>query len=269
MQRVTCIAEIGINHFGDMQLAKEMIDLSKESGADIAKFQIYRPEEILGVDSPYFKEAKKAELSKEQHTELKEYCDSKEIEWCASVFHPDLVSFTENLGIKRYKIASRSVKHLELLQSINETKKPVIMSVGNCIDSDIIKAINTLRDCNDITILYCICNYPTNIRVISLDDMDWLRARYVPSSKRIGPTSGNPGTSSSFARARGVGFSSHCPKIAPSIAAVARRACTIEHHVVKYKTMKGCDVSSSLTFKEFGRLVKYIREIEQIHTFYD
>ena len=244
MERVICIAEIGLNWFGDIKLAKEMISLSKDCGADIVKFQLYRPKEILGINSPYLKDAERGVPTEAQARELKEYADLIEIEWCASVFHPGLVDLTEELGVKRYKIASRSVKDLVLLKRINETKKPVIMSVGMSDDTEISRAMGALRDVDDISLLYCVCLYPTNVGAINLDKLDKIRTRYQTR----------------------VGFSSHCPKIAPTLAAVARGATVIEHHVCMHRISRlGCDIPSSLNFKEFKKLIGYIRDMEQLN----
>jgi len=248
IHRTTVIGEIGINWFGDTDLAKEMIDFCKESEADIAKFQFYRPEELLGKDSPYLLDASRGALTKETVLEFKNYCDSKEIEFGLSVFHPDLVDFTEEMNLKRYKIGSRCFTDRALLERVNETRKPVIASMGSASERNIYKSLDYLRDCPNITLLSCVCNYPTRIDSINLAQLDMARNIL----KNVG-------------RKESVGFSSHCPKISPSLAAVARGASVIENHIVKYKSMKGCDVSSSLNFDEFKKMVKMIREVEQIN----
>lgn len=240
MNKVFCIAEIGLNHQGNLDLAKEMISLAKECNADMAKFQFYRPDEVLGISHPAIAEARRCQFTKDQHRELKQYCDTVGIEWGLSIFHPDLVDFTESLGIKRYKIASRAVANKQLLEEINNTKKPVIMSTGLSNTAEICSACEILKDCK-IALMYCICQYPVELRFIDLSAMSRL---------------------SSFVR--NVGLSSHCPLISPTLAAVGKGAVITENHVVKDKNQVGCDVSSSITFSEFMQMVGYIREMEKM-----
>lgn len=247
MSKITVIGEIGINWMGDVALAKEMIDSCKDAGADIAKFQLFRPKELLGQDSPYLAEAERGVPTKDQISEFKDYCDAVSIEFGLSVFHADLVDFTEDLGLRRYKIGSRAFLDTELLERVNKTKKPIIASTGTATEENIYRCLDILRDCPDITLMYCVPNYPTSLSSINLAQLDMVRS-ILTHVERQGQ----------------VGFSSHCPKLTPTIAAAARGATVIEHHIVKYKSMKGCDVSSSLNFVEFKRMVEYIREMEKI-----
>lgn len=235
---VKVIAEIGINHQGNLELAKRMIEESHRWGADIAKFQMYDPEKVLGRDSPHLAEAKQAQFDKKQHLDLKKYCDKIGIEYGCSVFHPEDVKFFEDIGLARYKIASRSAKDLPLLESVAETEKPVLMSCGMASPSDIINAKNILSS-SDLSLLYCVCNYPTDLKDLNLGRMVLLGGHM-----------------------KDVGFSSHCPSIAPTLTAVAYGATVVENHVVFDRTQKGCDVASSLTFRQFGQMVPLIREME-------
>lgn len=240
-QRTFLIAEIGINHGGDMNTAKRMISLAKEAGADMAKFQLYRPLLVLGKNSPYLAEAQKAQFSKTQHQELKDYCDQVGIEYGVTLFHTDHVLWAEKIGIKRYKIASRSITDTSLLNAINKTRKPVIISTGMAIDRDVKKALKWLDECSSHAILYCVSQYPTPIEKMSLTGAQFYEHYRLRT-----------------------GISSHCPNIAPSIAVVSRGASIVEHHVCFSRNDCGCDVPASLTFDEFAQMAKIIRDIEKM-----
>lgn len=241
MSKVTVISEIGINHKGQMDLARLLITISKAAGADIAKFQWYRPEEIFGKDSPHFAEAKKCQFSENQHIELKETCEKAGIEWCVSIFHDDQVPFCEEQGMKRYKIASRAALNDKLLMAVATTGKPVILSTGLCNAERLGAILSIFGQDYPLTLLYCVCDYPTKPEKINFDKMTLLR-NYVST----------------------VGFSSHCPMIAPTLAAVAKGAKVTENHLVISKSQEGCDVSSSLDIESLSRMIGLIRELEMV-----
>ena len=136
----------------------------------------------------------------------------------------------------------------ELIRAINETHKPVIASTGTAEPGDIFTTVGCLRDCPDLTLMYCVPIYPTLCSSIDLAQLDMVR--------NILTSSGRP---------RNIGFSSHCPKITPTLAAIARGATTIENHIIKYRSMKSCDSSSSLNFEDYKKLVKLVREMETIN----
>jgi N,N'-diacetyllegionaminate synthase len=240
-QRAFLIAEIGINHGGSLGAAKRMVQLAKDAGADMAKFQLYRPAVILGKSSPYFAEASNAQLKKADHVELKAFCESIGIEYGVSLFHVDHILWAEQIGLKRYKVASRSITDMGLLNAINKTKKPVIISTGMAIARDVKKALQWTDECASQTLLYCVSAYPTLLKNMSLSGAQFYE-QFVPR----------------------VGISSHCPNIAPAIAAVARGASVVEHHVCFSRNDAGCDVPSSLTFEEFHQMSTIIRDLEKM-----
>lgn len=248
-QPVTIIAEAGINWFGNMSLAHEMIVFSRAAKADIIKFQLYRPEELLGKDSPYLAEAIAGVPTEDQARQFKQWADEEGIEICFSVFHSDIIKFTEELGVKRYKIGSKSIEDLKLFKAINRTKKPVFISVPveRVGLERIYQAIRTLRDCPDITLMYCVPNYPTSVSSVCLGYVDFLH---------------NVGQK--FSRVKRAGFSSHCPDNLPTLISVVKGAKVVENHIVKDRSFKGCDVSSSLTFNEFEEMTKKIRIVEEM-----
>lgn len=231
------IAEIGINHQGNVQRAKAMAASALECGADIAKFQLYRPALILGYKHPAFKEASQAQLTKKEHVELKAFCDEIGIEYCVSLFHFNDVDFTEKLGVKRYKVAARSTRDYNLLSSINKTKKPVIGSFNTFDKRRIEKFLDALEDCH-VTLCYATDSYPTPIYDVAMGIMESFRAFKVP-----------------------VGFSSHCPLLAPSLMAAAKGAAVLENHVCETRTQEGVDISSSLEFTEYRHMVSLIRSM--------
>lgn len=238
-RRVFVIAEIGINHGGDLMRAIEMVLKAKTAGADMAKFQTYDPNQLLGPQSPFFREACRAQLPLDEHAHLKQVCERNGIEWGISLFHAQDVGWTERLGMKRYKVASRAALDKNLLREINRTEKPVILSTGLLETPRAIgEAMEQLRDC-ELSLLYCRCNYPTRPEDVDLTAMQALGQH-----------------------ARRIGFSSHCPSPYPTLAAVAKGALVTENHVTLSRARPGCDMSSSLEFEEFGEMVKAIRLME-------
>jgi len=234
------VAEIGINHGGDESVARDMILAAKSSGADVAKFQWYRPLEVLGHDSPYLAEATKCQFSEETHARLKAFCDEIGIEWCCSIFHLDQVDIMERLGMRRYKIASRSARNMPLLYEVARLRKPILLSTGMLELAEIPRILDILAGC-DVTLMHCISKYPTRPNEARVERVRVLRDRY-----------GVP-----------VGFSSHCPNPAPTVMAVsAYGACATENHVVFSREQPGCDVSSSITFDELASMAGQIRHIK-------
>lgn len=236
---VKVIAEIGISHEGNILIAKEMIRKVADAGADIAKFQSYRPLEILGHDSPHLKEAVKAQFSAGALVDLAYQCEDVGIEFGLSIFHADQVDFCENtLRLTRYKVASRAARDTELLKAIGETGKPVIMSCGLIHPDDIKRNLELLWR-NDVTLLYCVCKYPAAIFDFNLSECSLL-----------GQIFGRP-----------YGLSSHCPLAAPTLAAVARGASVVENHV-KPLSYIGCDEESSMGLTDYREMVEVIRHME-------
>lgn len=234
------IAELGINHGGDMHVAKKMIRQAADSGASIAKFQMYDPIKILGPESLYLAEASKAQFTKDQHRELKGYCDVIGIEYCCSVFHPRDVPFFEEIGMKRYKIASRSTLDIPLIRAINATGKPIIVSNG--LDKALHEIREEIEPRSKLSILRCIAKYPTSVTELMNDLFDYENglglAIKIPSKW---------------------GLSSHCSSIVPSLTCIAAGASIIEHHVRFDWQKEGCDMNSSITFQQFKEMVDIAR----------
>lgn len=240
---ITIIAEIGINHNGDMNLAAEMIRAAKLCRADVAKFQIYIPERILDSETPYIKKhwdtIKATQLSFEDVHFLKDVCDTEGIEFFASVFHPDRVEWTEQLEMERYKIASRSIYDRVLAEAIAATGKPIILSRGWYSFEKGNPALLDYKQAWDRTKqLYCISKYPTPLNELEL-------------------------SSETF---RGIydGFSDHTVGITASVVAMSLGATIIEKHFTMSRELPGCDQSCSIEPSELRQLCDMRDEIEII-----
>jgi len=230
------IADLGINANGNIEIAKQQIDLAVASGVDAIKMQVYNSEKLHGVNSPVYKDAKRGEFSYEHFRVLADYCP---IDWFASGFDDNAIELLEDIGVKRHKIASRSLTDWSLVNKIAKTNKPVIMSTGNHDTGAIKKAVEILKD-NEVTLLYCVPNYPSKIQDINFGRMT-----------KLGELFKLP-----------IGFSDHTCGIWASIEAVRLGATVIERHFTVSRNLQGCDQVASLEFPEMKLLVKSIRQME-------
>jgi sialic acid synthase SpsE len=236
MGKVLVIADCGINANGNVELAKQQIDLATASGADLVKFQVYNSEKLHGLNSPVYKDAKRGEFSYEHFRVLADYSP---IEWFASAFDVNAVDLLDNIGVRRHKIASRSMTDWVLLNRIAQSKKPVIMSTGNHDTNTIKKALDILKGC-EVTMMYCVPNYPTKIQDLNFGRMTKLRELFkIP-----------------------IGFSDHTLGIWASLEAVRLGASVIEKHFTVSRNLEGCDQIASLEPHELKLLVKSIRQLE-------
>lgn len=245
------IAEIGNNHNGSIDRAIKLIDASKNSGANVAKFQLRNFEEVyrnaiiedLGVE--YTKDIiKKYELEKEIHFELASYCKKVGIEYMCTPWDVKSVDILETIGVRRYKVASADFDNIELLNRIIETGKPVILSTGMNTFVEIEKVVKILNKKSvNFTLLHCNSTYPAPFNDIDLN--------YINKLKILTPR---------------VGYSGHERGIAVSLAAVALGATVIERHITLDKNLEGPDHKASLLPHEFTQLVKGICEVEQAMT---
>ena len=233
--RTQIIADLGINALGNVELCKQQIDLATASGVDAIKMQVYNSERLHGEGSPVYKDAKRGEFSYEHFRVLADYCP---IEWFASAFDENAVELLEDIGVKRHKVASRSLTDWALLQVIAKTKKPVILSTGNHDTGAIKKALDILG--NKVTLLYCVPNYPTKIQDLNFNRMEKLRDLFkVP-----------------------IGFSDHTTGIWASIEATRLGAMVIEKHFTVSRSLGGVDQPCSMEPYEMKLLVKSIRQME-------
>ena len=166
------IAEIASNWEGSISKAKKLILESKKAGASAVKFQMWRASDLYSKDNPQWKIIKKSELTFKKAEQLKKYADKQRIEFFCSVFYPEAVDHLESLGVKKYKIASRTCLlndkySLETLESIAKTRKPVIISMGMGGNK---KQIMKIFSKNKITFCYCISEYPAPFKKINWEE---------------------------------------------------------------------------------------------------
>ena len=250
------IAEIGVNHNGDINLAKKMIDVAKQCGADVAKFQTANAEKIIskyapkaeyqkettGADESQLEMVKKITLPFEAYIELKDYCESVGIEFMSTPFDDDSIEFLTKLGQRVWKIPSGEVTNLPYLIKIAETGYPIIMSTGMCDMDEIEAAVNLLKEygAGEITLLHCTTEYPAPVAEVNLSAMNALKEKFdVP-----------------------VGYSDHTKGIEIPIAAVAMGASIIEKHFTLDRNMEGPDHKASLEPDELKAMVDAIRNVE-------
>lgn len=251
------IAEAGVNHNGDIEVAKRLIDVAVETGADAVKFQTFNVDDLVTKNAPkakyqqettdekesQYKMLKKLELSKEEHLILKEYCQQKNIIFMSTPFDFSSVDLLEEIGIQAFKVGSGDLTNLPLLEYIAQKNKPIILSTGMSNLGEVEEAVNTILDTGnkDLILLHCVSNYPTEFKDVNL---------------RAIQTLGN-------AFKLPVGYSDHTPGIEIPIAAVAMGAKVIEKHFTLDKNMEGPDHKASLNPEELKEMVKSIRNVEK------
>ena len=167
--RTYVVAEIGINHGGDLQLAKKLIDSAATTGCDAVKFQTYITEKRVSQDSPIFDILKDCELPFPAFEELKDYCRRRKIVFFSTPFDEESVGYLESLGCEIYKIASFDVVNRKLLSRIARTGRPVIMSTGMANLEELEKSFNILKkETDNVALLHCISAYPTQLQDANL-----------------------------------------------------------------------------------------------------
>ena len=253
---VTIIAEAGVNHNGDLEMAKKLALTAKECGADIVKYQTAVPELVVSKfaeKAEYQKQTtdaaesqlemiRKLHFSFEGHKELKEYCDSIGIAYLSTPFDLDSIDFLQQLGTPMWKVPSGEITNLPYLEKIAATKKPVILSTGMSMISEIEDALTILEDggAGPITLLHCNTEYPTPIEDANLLAMQDLREQF-----------GLP-----------VGLSDHTPGWECDVAAAVLGAQVIEKHFTLDKSLPGPDQKASLDPAEFKAMVDAVRHVE-------
>lgn len=248
--RTYVIAEIGINHNGDIDIAKRLIDVACGAGCDAVKFQkrtvdvVYSAEELATPrESPFgctngdLKYG--LEFDEKEYRDIFEYCKNLGIDCFASPWDTKSVKFLEQFDPICYKIASATITDMELLEEIRDTGKPVILSTGMSTLAEIENAIN-IFDKNNLALLACTSTYPTLAEEINLNRIETLRNKFDI----------------------GVGYSGHESGFWPTLAAVAKGAALVERHITLSKDMWGSDQSASLEPAELNKMVEAIRCIE-------
>ncbi len=233
------IAEIGANHNGDMELAKKMIDIAKECGADCVKFQSWTKESIFSKkvygDNFFLRDdyrnrtdytleqiVDKYHIGIQQHRDLKAYCDKVGIDFASSPFSKAEVDLlVDELDVPFVKVASMDLNNTPFLKYIASKGKPVVLSTGLCGIADISDAVTTLKDngCDNIFVLHCVSIYPPKDEQVNLNNIDLLRMAF-----------GLP-----------TGYSDHTLGIIAPIMSISKGVCIIEKHFTLDKNMVGWD----------------------------
>ena len=244
------IAEIGINHNGSVDIAKQLIDAAADAGCDAVKFQkrtvdvVYTQEELarprenpFGATNGDLKRG--LEFSFDQYSEISQYCAAKGISWFASCWDESSVDFMEQFSPVCYKIASACLTDLNLLRHHRRTNRPIILSTGMSSLQEIAAAVEVL-DRNNLIILHCTSTYPSKLEELNLRAMESLRKMFdVPT-----------------------GYSGHEVGLSTTLAAVVMGACMVERHITLDRSMWGTDQAASVEPQGFKRLVRDIRAIE-------
>lgn len=255
MNKTYIIAEIGINHNGDMNIAKKLIDIAAVAGCDAVKFQkrnpdVCVPEHQKNVmrDTPwgqmtYLEYKHRVEFGKEQYDEIDAYCKEKEIDWSASPWDLDSLDFLNGYDIPFIKIPSAMLTNDELLKESVKTGKKIILSVGMSTEKEIDHAVNILKGAKEFALLHCNSTYPAPIEELNLSAIQSLKQKYGCE----------------------VGYSGHEFRLGTSVASIYLGASIIERHITLDRTMWGTDHMSSVEPQGLIKLVKGVRELEQAY----
>lgn len=275
------IAEIGVNHNGDPDMARQLIDVAAEAGADIVKFQTFKAGELVrrdaqkaeyqkktsGAEESQYDMLKRLELSEDDHKVLKQYADGKRIEFLSTPFGLRDVDFLNKLGVARFKISSGDITNGPLLLKIAQTGKQAILSTGTAGLDEIEAALSVLafgyagdgapsgsafkkslesetgRKAirENVIVLHCTTQYPVPVEDVHLRAMDTISTHFDVPA----------------------GYSDHSEGILVSVAAAARGAVVIEKHITLDRTLNGPDHAASIEPDELREMVRQIRIIEK------
>ena len=253
MQKTFIIAEIGINHNGDLNLTKELIDGAADAGCDAVKFQkrtidvVYSKEDLDRFrESPWGVTNRQQKLGlefeKEQYDEIDAYCRQKKIAWFASAWDVQSQAFLSQYNLKYNKVASAMLTHKELLENIASEGKYTFISTGMSTMGQIEKAIEIFRQARcPFELMHCNSTYPMPVEKANLNAINTLREKFDCN----------------------VGYSGHEAGLIVSCAAVALGASSIERHITLDRAMYGSDQAASLELHGLRKLVEYTRDIER------
>jgi N-acetylneuraminate synthase len=250
------IAEAGVNHNGDIRLAKRLVDAASSAGADAVKFQTFKASSLVTATAPKAEYQKacagseetqeemlrRLELPLEGFAELESCCRDRGILFLSSPFDPDSADLLHRLRVPAFKIGSGEVTNWPLLEHVARLGKPVLLSTGMCYLSEVEEAVRVLMSagCRQVILLHCVSNYPADPSHVNLRAMQTMQiALQLP-----------------------VGYSDHTLGIEVALAAVAAGAVVIEKHFTLERGMQGPDHQASLQPGELTELVKAIRRVE-------
>lgn len=249
------IAEAGVNHNGEIALAKKLIDAAVESGADAVKFQTFKAENVVtptaekaeyqkttsGTAESQYEMIKKLELSEADFWELAEYAEDTGIIFLSTPFDEESVDLLDQIGVPAFKIPSGEITNFPLLKKIAQKSKPIILSTGMATLSEVEEALSYLKKhgAEEIVLLHCTTSYPAPVTSVNLRAMETLRCAFQVL----------------------VGYSDHTEGITIPIAAAVMGARVIEKHFTLDRTLPGPDHQASLEPQELAAMVKAVRDV--------
>lgn len=250
------IAEVGVNHNGDLEIARDLVRAAKECGADCVKFQTFRAEAIATRRAPkatyqlettdtsesQFEMLKKLELTPSDHEEVIDLCRRFDLTFLSTPYGLADAVLLDRLGVAAFKVASGQIVELDFLEALASMGKPILLSTGMATFEEVARAVTAIRARGNsrMILLQCTTSYPAPPAGANLRAMRTMATAFDVH----------------------VGYSDHTPGIAVAIAAVALGALVIEKHLTLDRDMAGPDHRSSVTPTEFAALVRAIREVE-------
>ncbi len=244
------VAEIGINHNGDLDIAKKLIDAAAWAGCDAVKFQKRTPEVCVPRDQrnimretpwgyiTYLDYRRRVEFGEKEYKEIDEYCRARNLMWFVSCWDVPSVEFMEQFNPPAYKVPSAVATDSSVLRRLRETGRPIILSTGMTSMEKVRKAVQILG-LDRILLTHCTSTYPCPLDELNLRMLETLRREFDCP----------------------IGYSGHEVGLIPSVVAVALGACYIERHITLDRAMWGSDHAASVEPHGFYRLVKYIRSV--------
>lgn len=258
MNKVIIIAEAGVNHNGELNTAKKLIDVAAEAGVDYVKFQTFKADKLVtrgasragyqdmntGTKETQFEMLRKLEISDENHFELKKYCGSKKVKFLSTGFDLESLDFLNRLDLDLFKIPSGEITNLPYLRRIASFRKPVVLSTGMADMKEVKEAFEVLiaegLKKEDITVVHCNTEYPTPMKDVNLRAMNKI-------GKELDVA---------------FGYSDHTLGIEVPVAAVALGATVIEKHFTLSRSLPGPDHRASLEPEELKAMVSAIRNVQ-------
>jgi|TARA_B100001964_G_scaffold245829_1_gene337077 N-acetylneuraminate synthase/N,N'-diacetyllegionaminate synthase len=253
---ILIVAEAGVNHNGNINLAKKLVDAAVEAGADAVKFQTFNAENIVtisaekakyqrertGSEKPQYDMLKKLELTAEEFIELAKYSRKRGIIFLSSPFDENSVDLLDEIGVPAFKIPSGEITNFPLLKYIAKKGKPVILSTGMSTLEEVREALKVIKNngSNDVILLHCVTGYPSKVKDMNLRVMETLKTTF-----------GLP-----------IGLSDHTLGTTIPTASVALGAVLLEKHFTLDKNFIGPDHKASLDPKELSGMVLAIRDVE-------
>lgn len=249
------IAEAGVNHGGDIGVAKKLIDLASEAGADAVKFQAFKTESLIlesvkkasyqqrttNANESQFDMLKKLEVTKEQNLELKKYAKEKSIIFLTTPFDEVSLDEIDELDLPAYKIASTDTTNLPFLKKVAKKGKPIFLSTGMCYLSEIQMALETIYEFNkDVVLLQCTANYPIKDSEANLNIINTFKNTFDVL----------------------VGYSDHTVGTGAAAFAIPMGAKVVEKHFTLDKSLEGPDHTASLSFEELKEFVLLVRKVD-------